>query len=189
MHGTLLGWWWNRQVTCSPTLLRPGEYADSPLSFQILPWDSDVDVQISEPSMYYLAAYYNMSVFHYRTPRIPDGRDYMLEINPHYKIREQSDKLNVIDARWIDTESGLFIDITSVRYNLTHPDGDGMMSCKDGHAYKVRASALLGASHQLMASRTHSSFHCATPYSKGHPPRFPFVSKTYCSQNMGRSPW
>ncbi|KAJ9151917.1 Protein MNN4 [Pleurostoma richardsiae] len=115
MHGSLLGWWWNKQI---------------------MPWDSDVDVQVSETSMYYLAAYYNMSVFHYKTPRIPDGRDYMIEVNPHYKNREQTDKLNVIDARWIDTESGLFIDITTVRYNTTHPDGEGMLSCKDGHEYR-----------------------------------------------------
>ncbi|KAH7403137.1 LicD family-domain-containing protein [Cadophora sp. MPI-SDFR-AT-0126] len=115
MHGTLLGWWWNRKI---------------------LPWDSDSDVQVSEASMHYLASYYNMSVFHYKTPRIPEGRDYMLEINPHYVNREQSDKLNVIDARWVDTTSGLFIDITTARYNLTHPAGAGMLSCKDGHEYR-----------------------------------------------------
>ncbi|KAH7336569.1 LicD family-domain-containing protein [Rhexocercosporidium sp. MPI-PUGE-AT-0058] len=115
MHGTLLGWWWNRKI---------------------LPWDSDSDVQVTEASMHYLASYYNMSVFHYKTPRIPEGRDYMLEINPHYVNREQSDKLNVIDARWVDTTSGLFIDITTARYNLTHPAGAGMLSCKDGHEYR-----------------------------------------------------
>lgn len=103
-----------------------------------MPWDSDSDVQMSESSMHYVAAYYNMSVFHYKTPRIPDGRDYLLEINPHYLNREQSDKMNVIDARWIDTTSGLFIDITTARYNLTHPAGEGMISCKDGHEYRVR---------------------------------------------------
>jgi hypothetical protein len=105
---------------------------------QILPWDSDSDVQVSEASMHYLASYYNMTVFHYKTPRIPEGRDYMLEVNPHYTNREQTDKLNVIDARWTDTTSGLFIDITTARYNLTHPAGEGMLSCKDGHEYRVR---------------------------------------------------
>lgn len=104
---------------------------------QILPWDSDSDVQVSESSMHYLASYYNMTVFHYKTPRIPEGRDYMLEVNPHYVNREQTDKLNVIDARWVDTTSGLFIDITTARYNYTHPAGEGMLSCKDGHEYRV----------------------------------------------------
>jgi hypothetical protein len=88
--------------------------------------------------MFYLAAYYNMTVFHYQSPRIPDGRDYLLEINPHYKNRDPGDKLNVIDARWIDTETGLFIDITTVRYNMTQPARPGMLACKDGHEYKVR---------------------------------------------------
>jgi len=90
--------------------------------------------------MHYLASYYNMSVFHYKTPRIPEGRDYMLEVNPHYVNREQTDKLNVIDARWVDTTSGLFIDITTARYNYTHPAGEGMLSCKDGHEYRVRSA-------------------------------------------------
>ena len=111
---------------------------------QILPWDSDSDVQVTEASMHYLASYYNMSVFHYKTPRIPEGKDYMLEINPHYVNREQSDKLNVIDARWVDTSTGLFIDITTARYNHTHPAGAGMLSCKDGHEYRVLFSLVNG---------------------------------------------
>ncbi|CZT06614.1 related to mannosylphosphorylation protein MNN4 [Rhynchosporium agropyri] len=115
MHGTLLGWWWNRKL---------------------LPWDSDSDVQVTEASMHYLASYYNMSVFHYKTPRIPEGRDYMLEVNPNYVNREQTDTFNVIDARWVDTSTGLFIDITTARYNHTHPAGLGMLSCKDGHEYR-----------------------------------------------------
>ncbi|TVY92934.1 Protein MNN4 [Lachnellula willkommii] len=132
MHGTLLGWWWNRKVG----LMMPSISRCVTKYSQILPWDSDSDVQVSEPSIQYLASYYNMSVFHYKTPRIPEGRDYMLEINPHYANREQTDKLNVIDARWVDTTSGLFIDITTARYNLTHPSGEGMLSCKDGHEYR-----------------------------------------------------
>lgn len=87
--------------------------------------------------MQFLASYYNMSTFYYRTPRAPEGRDYLLEVNPHYINREQTDFLNKIDARWIDMESGMFIDITTVRYNLTHPAGKGMLSCKDGHEFRV----------------------------------------------------
>ncbi|KAK3397926.1 hypothetical protein B0T20DRAFT_413696 [Sordaria brevicollis] len=115
MHGSLLGWWWNKQI---------------------MPWDSDVDVQLTEPSIYFLATYYNMSVFYFKTPRLPAGRKYMLEVNPNFANRDRSDWMNVIDARWIDTDSGLFIDITAARYNLTHPAGEGMMSCKDGHEFR-----------------------------------------------------
>ncbi|CAG8980828.1 hypothetical protein HYALB_00003756 [Hymenoscyphus albidus] len=110
MHGTLLGWWWNRKI---------------------LPWDSDSDVQVTEATMSYLASFYNMTTYYYQTPRIPGGREYMLEINPHYINKSQQDSLNVIDARWVDMTSGLFIDITAVRY-----DRDlGLLECKDGHQY------------------------------------------------------
>lgn len=153
--------WFTDRVVVEPT----GEITcDNSQSFdcqlternQILPWDSDIDVQVTESSMYYLAAYYNMSVFHYRTPRIPEGRDYLLEVNPNYKNRERTDVLNVIDARWIDTESGLFIDITTARYNLTHPAGKGMLSCKDGHEYRV-SSVLIFVSNLLTRRRTRTS--------------------------------
>ena len=39
----------------------------------------------------------------------------MLEVNPKYTDDSYEDYLNVIDARWIDIETGLFIDITAVR--------------------------------------------------------------------------
>lgn len=99
--------------------------------------------QVSEPSIHYLANYHNMSTFFYRTTAFPEGRHYLLEVNPHYINREQTDVLNLIDARWIDTDSGMFIDITAVRYNMTHPEGEGMLSCKDGHEFRVREALLL----------------------------------------------
>lgn len=115
VHGSLLGWWWGEKI---------------------LPWDSDVDVMVTESSIYYLAAYYNMTTFWFKTRGYKQGRNYLLEVNPNYKNREQTDIDNRIDARWIDTETGLFIDITAARYNLTHPQGEGMMSCKDGHEFR-----------------------------------------------------
>lgn len=116
MHGSLLGWWWNRKI---------------------MPWDSDVDVQMSESSMHYLANYYNMTVHHFKIPGVTEGRDYMLEINPNYANGSTLDWLNVIDARWIDTETGLFIDITTLRRNETaEAQGkQGYMMCKDKHHY------------------------------------------------------
>lgn len=116
MHGTLLGWYWNRKV---------------------LPWDSDVDVMVSEKSMYHLAAYYNMTVHHYKIPGIAQGRDFLLEINPHCYNNVTKDWSNKIDARWIDTDTGLFIDITTLRRNFTAEafGGDGAMMVKDGHRY------------------------------------------------------
>ncbi|KAH0562844.1 hypothetical protein GP486_002531 [Trichoglossum hirsutum] len=113
MHGTLLGWWWNGKI---------------------LPWDSDTDFQVTESTMRYLANYYNMSVHRYEDADSPDGKDFLLEINPNYVNRDRSDRHNVIDARWVDTTTGLFADITVVARNHSHPT-KGMLSCKDGHDY------------------------------------------------------
>ena len=119
MHGTLLGWWWNQKI---------------------LPWDSDLDVQVHEATITFLAKYYNMTEYHFTLPDIPGGRNYLLEINPHYTIRGPQDKLNVIDARWVDTDTGLFIDISTVRKNYTAiAEGTkGALMCKDKHHYLVR---------------------------------------------------
>ncbi|KAK4940920.1 mannosyltransferase [Elasticomyces elasticus] len=119
MHGTLLGWWWNQKI---------------------LPWDSDIDVQVSERTIAFLAKFYNMTEYHFRLPGVKNGRTYLLEVNPHYTIRGIEDKLNVIDARWIDTETGLFIDISTVRANYTaRAEGiEGALMCKDKHHYLER---------------------------------------------------
>ncbi len=120
MHGTLLGWFWNQKI---------------------LPWDSDVDVQVSERTIHFLAKYYNMTEYRYRLPGIKIGT-YLLEINPHYRIRGAEDQLNAIDARWIDTGSGLYIDITTVRANYAaRAEGvSGALMCKDRHHYLVSGS-------------------------------------------------
>jgi len=116
MHGTLLGWWWNRKI---------------------LPWDSDIDVMVSEKTIHHLADYYNMTIHHYHLPGMDQARDYLLEINPHYANSSSREKPNVIDARWIDTETGLYIDITTLRRNTTAEalGQDGAMMVKDTHQY------------------------------------------------------
>lgn len=165
MHGSLLGWWWGKKI---------------------LPWDTDADVQVSEAAIHYLGSYYNMSVFHYRTPRIPEGRDYMLEVNPYYVNREQTDKLNVIDARWIDTTSGLFIDITTVRYNLTHPDGDGILSCKDGHEFRVgKAPWRHLIERRLTGAQDTYLFPLRTTTFEGSPAKIPFMYKEMLEAEYG----
>lgn len=115
MHGSLLGWYWNRKI---------------------MPWDSDVDMMVSEKSIHHLADYYNMTVHHYTLPGLDAKRDYLLEVNPHY-ANGTLDRLNMIDARWIDTDTGLFIDITTLRPNLTAQalGQEGAMMVKDKHHY------------------------------------------------------
>ncbi|KAM0288094.1 hypothetical protein ACHAQH_000162 [Verticillium albo-atrum] len=136
MHGSLLGWWWNKRVTTGT----PGQsrsLCENLLTREkIMPWDDDADVMVSEPSMFRLAAYYNMTTYYYEYPLIPQGRSFLLDINPHYLIRDKEKGLNSIDARWIDMEYGLFIDITTARYDVTHEEGEGTIVGKDGHLFR-----------------------------------------------------
>jgi hypothetical protein len=85
-----------------------------------------------------------MTEYHFSLPEIETGRNYLLEINPHYTIRGTEDKLNVIDGRWIDTDTGLFIDISTVRKNHTAIAQGiaGALMCKDKHHYLVRFTVL-----------------------------------------------
>ena len=95
---------------------------------QILPWDSDIDVQMSNATVDFLARYYNMTIHTY------EKRDFMLEVNPKYTDPSYDDYLNVIDARWIDYQTGLFIDITAVR---PHALKQGVLCSKDQHEEAV----------------------------------------------------
>ena len=54
----------------------------------------------------------------------------MLEINPKYTDGSFEDELNVIDGRWIDITTGLFIDITAIR---PKPNAKGVFASKDKH--------------------------------------------------------
>ncbi|MCJ1327417.1 hypothetical protein MMC10_004086 [Thelotrema lepadinum] len=115
MHGTLMGWWWNGKI---------------------LPWDSDIDVQVTVDTLSFLFNYYQLYVFHYNHPDFEEGKNYMLEINPNYINSDKWDYLNGIDARWIDMQTGIFIDITAVRVNETAKALGALdMYCKDRHKY------------------------------------------------------
>ncbi|KAJ5477412.1 hypothetical protein N7539_007556 [Penicillium diatomitis] len=151
MHGTLLAWWWNQKVSrflhlhsawlvTVPQVPLPSMQGGPPTHIfltQIFPWDNDLDVQISEPTIHFLADYYNMTQHHFDIPGVSGGRTYLLEINPHYVVRTTQDRLNVIDGRWIDTSSGLFIDITAVRKDDEQRQRGNIeaLMCKDHHRY------------------------------------------------------
>lgn len=98
-----------------------------------MPWDSDIDVQMTNVSVHMLASYYNMTIHTFHVGE-DERRDYMLEVNPKYTDPSYDDTLNVIDARWIDMETGLFIDITAVR---PHKTKKGILCSKDQHEEKV----------------------------------------------------
>lgn len=108
-----------------------------------MPWDLDADVQVSEADMFFLAAYHNMTTWYYKDENGSHGdRCFLLEVNPHFEHRETDDRANVIDARWIDTSTGLYIDITAARYHLHHEAGEGILYDKNMHEYRVSTLTL-----------------------------------------------
>lgn len=120
-HGTLLGWWWNGRM---------------------LPWDWDIDTQVSGPSLSYLGQHFNGSIYDYSSAESdPDTapvieRQYLLDVNPAIIERDRGNGNNVIDARWIDIRNGLYIDVTGL--SETEPVGQpGVWSCKNYHHYKT----------------------------------------------------
>lgn len=117
-HGNLLGWYWNRKL---------------------LPWDTDLDVHILAESAAFLAKSYNMTEYRYSMSAEKPPRTYLLDINPHYSIVSEQDVANKIDARWIDTTNGKFIDITAIHRDMAErvEGKSNILFCKDGHQYKV----------------------------------------------------
>jgi hypothetical protein len=120
-HGTLLGWYWNQKF---------------------LPWDNDIDVQMSIETLAGLVPH-NMTEYHFPGVAGEDRpRTYLLDINPHYTIASTRDVANKIDGRWIDTTNGKYIDITAVHVSpgqTEHtPFDQGVFFSKDGHSYSVR---------------------------------------------------
>jgi hypothetical protein len=118
-HGTLLGWWWNGKI---------------------MPWDWDLDTQVSASTLTWLGENLNMTVHNYTVVE-PDGsksqRQYLLDVNPNHVDRSYSNGMNVIDARWIDMRNGLFVDITGL--SETRPaQQPGVWSCKNYHRYRTR---------------------------------------------------
>lgn len=138
-HGTLLGWWWNGRVrltTPSPEGMR------LTITLQMLPWDWDIDTQVSGPSLMYLGKHFNGSIYDYTSADSdPDltpvvERQYLLDVNPAIIERDRGNGNNVIDARWIDIRNGLYIDVTGL--SETEPQiAPGVWSCKNLHHYKT----------------------------------------------------
>lgn len=118
-HGTLLGWWWNGQI---------------------MPWDYDLDTQVTASTLQYLADHYNRTMHEYRYVDDVTGEErtrvFLLDVNPEHVHRDRGNWMNVIDARWIDTETGMFIDITGLAEREPQK-APGIWSCKNNHRYKT----------------------------------------------------
>ncbi|KAG2415285.1 hypothetical protein HFD88_006476 [Aspergillus terreus] len=113
-HGTLLGWWWNGKI---------------------MPWDWDIDTQVPDTTLLYLADHYNQTIVQYSPDDSDVQRKYLLDVNPWARQRERGKGLNIIDARWIDMRTGLYIDITGL--SKLDPERPDMWQCKNNHKYEL----------------------------------------------------
>ncbi|PNY21905.1 Protein MNN4 [Tolypocladium capitatum] len=111
-HGTLLGWWWNGRI---------------------MPWDTDLDVQVSNNTLQWMGDHLNRTEYEYNSTQSQTTKTYLLDVNPHHVEIGPGEGENIIDARWIDTATGMFIDITGVRER--DPSRPGYWSCKNKHRY------------------------------------------------------
>ncbi|KAI9333444.1 LicD family-domain-containing protein [Obelidium mucronatum] len=102
-HGEMIGWFWNSKL---------------------LPWETDLDIQISVQQLLQLVAY-NQTL-------IQGGR-FLLDVSPGFMVRSPQ-KQNVIDARVIDVTTGYMMDITAL--SRIRDDDDGTVYCKSPHGYK-----------------------------------------------------
>ncbi|CAF3468235.1 unnamed protein product [Fusarium graminearum] len=116
-HGTLLGWWWNGQI---------------------MPWDYDLDVQVSNGTLQWIGDNLNRTEHSWNYTDSASGefisKKYLLDINPHHVDIDRSDGRNIIDGRWIDMQNGMYVDITGLREREV--DRPGIWSCKNKHRYK-----------------------------------------------------
>lgn len=117
-HGTLLGWFWNQQI---------------------LPWDHDVDVQVSGKTMEVLAAKHNQSRHTWTYTDDATGEEataeYLLDVNPFAVKVDRGRGQNTIDARWIDVATGMYVDITGL-VERDPKKAPGVFSCKNHHGYR-----------------------------------------------------
>lgn len=101
--------------------------------------DWDVDMQIDVTSLQTLAEEYNSTVWTAVPANAgPDAqpRDYLLDVNPYWMERVHGDGLNFIDARFIDTTNGLYVDITALT-ELDPTNLPNVVSCKNYHNYNL----------------------------------------------------
>ncbi|GMG21567.1 unnamed protein product [Ambrosiozyma monospora] len=84
-----------------------------------LPWDEDVDVVLTLDSMYKLARNHNNSLVVDVSSEDQYGAgigSYYLDIGPSFFYRRRGEGANAIDGRFIDTFSGVYIDLTAVAW-------------------------------------------------------------------------
>ena len=81
------------------------------------PWDNDFDLQMPIKHLQLLSQYFNQSLI-LEDPREGNGR-YFLDVSNSLTVRINGNGKNNIDARFIDVDTGLYIDITGLASTST----------------------------------------------------------------------
>lgn len=76
------------------------------------PWDNDYDVQMPIRHLHLLSQYFNQSLI-LEDPREGNGK-YLVDVGTSITVRTNGNGQNNIDARFIDVDSGLYVDITGI---------------------------------------------------------------------------
>jgi hypothetical protein len=103
----------------------------------MLPWDWDIDAQVLDTTLARMAVDFNRTVVNYATDDDKIKREYLLDVNPWSFWRDQGPGHNIIDARWIDVQNGLYIDITALS-QLNQEEEPEIWQCKNWHRYRTR---------------------------------------------------
>ncbi|CCE72450.1 Piso0_000020 [Millerozyma farinosa CBS 7064] len=97
MHGTLLSWYWNGLI---------------------FPYDIDIDIQMPVSELIRLAKHYNQTLV-VENPEEGYGK-YLIDVGTFVHDRDITD-LNYIDARFVDVDSGIYIDFTGLSTSKANP--------------------------------------------------------------------
>ncbi|KAI3404396.2 hypothetical protein KGF56_002793 [Candida oxycetoniae] len=96
-HGSLLSWYWNGMA---------------------FPWDTDIDVQMPIAELYKLGQHFNQTLVIENAADANGEFDgmgrYFVDVGSSITSRIKGNGNNAIDARFIDVDTGLYIDITAL---------------------------------------------------------------------------
>lgn len=83
------------------------------------PWDNDFDLQMPIKHLHLMAQYFNQSLI-LEDPREGNGR-YIVDVGDSLTVRVNGNGRNNIDARLVDVDTGLYIDITGLSVSDAPP--------------------------------------------------------------------
>lgn len=98
--------------------------------------DWDLDTQVTDATLHELGQKHNQTYHEYHSPQLNLTRRYLLDVNSWSWERVRGDGDNVIDARFIDVQNGLFLDITGLSAN--DPNSTDVIGCKNEHRYNIK---------------------------------------------------